>query len=48
MALEYEGAARSPGPMGRFEGALGGRIPGPLEFQQVDLGSQAATKAVKE
>lgn len=48
MALEYKGAARSPGPMGRFEGALGGRIPGPLEFQQVDLGSQAATKAVKE
>ncbi len=49
MALEYKGAARSPGPLGRFEGTLGGRIPGPLDFQQVDLGtSQAATKAVKE
>ena len=49
MALEYKGAARSPGPLGRFEGILGGRIPGPLDFQQVDLGkSQTATKAVKE
>jgi hypothetical protein len=49
MALEYKGAARSPGPLGRFEGTLGGRIPGPLDFQEVDLGkSQAATKAVKE
>jgi hypothetical protein len=49
MALEYKGAARSPGPLGRFEGTLGGRIPGPLDFQQVDLGkSQTATKAVKE
>ncbi len=49
MALEYKGAARSPGPLGRFEGTLGGRIPGPLDFQQVDLGkSQAATKAFKE
>jgi Calpain family cysteine protease len=49
MALEYKGAARSPGPLGRLEGVLGGRIPGPLDFQQVDLGkSQTATKAVKE
>jgi hypothetical protein len=49
MALEYKGAARSPGPLGRFDGTLGGRIPGPLDFQQVDLGkSQTATKAVKE
>src|ERR1700740_3703716 len=49
MALEYKGAARSPGPLGKLEGTLGGRIPGPLEFQQVDLGkSQTATKAVKE
>jgi Calpain family cysteine protease len=49
MALEYKGAARSPGPLGRFEGISGGRIPGPLDFQQVDLGkSQTATKAVKE
>ena len=31
MALEYKGAARSPGPLGRFEGTLGGRIPGPLD-----------------
>src|SRR3984957_4107594 len=49
MALEYKGAARSPGPLGRFEGTLGGRTPGPLDFQQVDLGkSQAATKAIKD
>jgi Calpain family cysteine protease len=49
MTLEYKGAARSPGPLGRFEGTLGGRIPGPLDFQQVDLGkTQTATKAVKE
>ena len=49
MALEYKGAARSPGPLGRFDGTLGGRIPGPLDFQQVDLGkSQTATKAVME
>jgi hypothetical protein len=49
MALEYKGAARSPGPLGRLEGVLGGRVPGPLDFQQVDLGkSQTATKAVKE
>src|ERR1700733_9846271 len=49
MALEYKGGARSPGPLGRFEGTLGGRIPGPLDFQQVDLGkSKAATKAGKD
>jgi hypothetical protein len=49
MALDYKGAARPPGPLGRFEGTLGGRIPGPLDFQQVDLGkSQTATKVVKE
>jgi hypothetical protein len=48
MAYEYKGAARSPGPLGRSQGVLGGRIPGPLEFQQVDLASQTATKAVKE
>jgi hypothetical protein len=48
MALEYKGAARSPGPLGRFEGTLGGRTPGPLDFQQVDRGkSLAATKAIK-
>jgi Calpain family cysteine protease len=49
MALEYKGGARSPGPLGSSQGVLGGRIPGPLDFQQVDLGnSQTATKAVKE
>src|SRR3984885_2490297 len=49
MVLEYKGAARSPGPLGRFEGTLGGRIPGPLDYQQVDLvKAQAATNAVKE
>jgi Calpain family cysteine protease len=49
MALEYKGAARSPGPLGSSQGVLGGRIPGPLDFQQVDLGKlQKATKAVNE
>jgi Calpain family cysteine protease len=45
MTLEYK-AARVPGPMGVIPGALGGRIPGPLGFQHVDLSKGTATKAV--
>ncbi len=45
MTLEYK-AARVPGPMGLIPGALGGRIPGPLGFQHVDVSKGPATKAV--
>lgn len=44
MALEYKGTARTPGPVSIDPGKVGGRIPGPLRFEHVDL-SKSATKA---
>lgn len=47
MALSYRGGARLPGPLGAGTGSLGGRIPGPLRFEHVDLAKGGATRAVK-
>jgi hypothetical protein len=44
MALTYKGTARTPGPLGIGPEKLGGRIPGPLRFEHIDL-SKSATKA---
>ena len=30
MTLQFNGSARTPGPLGRFPGAIGGRVPGPI------------------
>ena len=30
MTLQFNGDARTPGPLGRFPGAVGGRVPGPI------------------
>ncbi len=45
MALQYRGGVRTPGPVGILPGTLGGRIPGPLRFEQVDLSKGTVTKA---
>jgi hypothetical protein len=45
MTLPYKGA-RFPGPLGTSTGTLGGRIPGPLNFQQVEV-KGGATKKIK-
>ena len=47
MTLQYKGGARFRGPLGTSSGILGGRLPGPLRFGQVDLAGGAATRAVK-
>jgi Calpain family cysteine protease len=47
MTLQYKGGARFPGPLGISPGILGGRLPGPLRFGQVDLAKGGATKASK-
>jgi len=44
MALEYKGTARTPGPISIDPERVGGRIPGPLRFEHIDL-SKSATKA---
>src|SRR5216684_2067750 len=49
MVFEYRGNARTPGPLGRVPGALGGRVPGPLRSEpkgEPGKGS-TATKASK-
>ncbi len=48
MTLQYKGGARFPGPLGTSPGILGGRLPGPLRFRQVDLSKGGATKAIKK
>src|SRR5512132_566495 len=47
MTLPYQGSARFPGPLGTSLGTLGGRLPGPLRFKQVDLAKGGATKKIK-
>ena len=46
MTLPYQGSARFPGPLGTRRGTLGGRLPGPLQFKQVEV-KGAATKATR-
>jgi len=43
MTLQYKGA-RVPWPLGLYPGALGGRIPGPLGFEHVDVSKGTATR----
>ena len=45
MTIQYKGSARTPGPLGIAPGTLGGRIPGPLRFEHVDLSKSTATQA---
>src|SRR4051812_34289175 len=49
MTLPYRGKVQFPGPLGVYPGTLGGRLPGPLGFKQVDLGKgkAAPSKATK-
>jgi hypothetical protein len=47
MTLPYRGAVQFPGPLGVYTGALGGRLPGPLGFKQVNLGNKTTSKAAK-
>ena len=46
MTLQYKGGARYPGPLGA-SGGIGGRLPGPLGFRQVNVTQGGATKAVR-
>jgi len=47
MTLQYRNA-RVPGSLGMTPGTSGGRIPGPLRFEHVDVSKGTATKAVSK